>query len=188
MFSTRLDNFLPFSSNLKLSSAKTLSVWKSLKSVVWERVNPFPNKPWFLHVCIISLLKTLWEKEKLLVTSNFYFSHSVFYPFGELSAIFIKFKIIVCKTLWVWKSLKLVVWERVNSERLRAQRNLGQVPIFHGNKRFTLCNQMMHMFLLKISSVVRTLRRATSKRISCWRWRKCCLSAFHTLSEADPII
>ena len=23
-----------------------------------------------------------WEKEKLLVTSNFSFSHSVFYPFG----------------------------------------------------------------------------------------------------------
>ena len=29
-----------------------------------------------------SLLKTLWEKEKLLVTSNFSFSHSIFYPFG----------------------------------------------------------------------------------------------------------
>ena len=28
-----------------------------------------------------SLLKTIWEKEKLLVTSNFSFSHSVFYPF-----------------------------------------------------------------------------------------------------------
>ena len=33
--------------------------------------NPFPNKPWFLHVYSTSLLKTLWEKEKLLVTSNF---------------------------------------------------------------------------------------------------------------------
>ena len=28
--------------------------------------NPFPNKPWFLHVCSKSFLKTLWEKEKLL--------------------------------------------------------------------------------------------------------------------------
>ena len=37
------------------------------------------KKPWFLHVY---LLKTLWEKEKLLVMSNFSFSHSVFYPFG----------------------------------------------------------------------------------------------------------
>ena len=29
-----------------------------------------------------SLLKTLWEKEKLLIKSNFSFSHSVFYLFG----------------------------------------------------------------------------------------------------------
>ena len=28
-------------------------------------LNPFPKKPWFLHVCNSSLLKTLWEKEKL---------------------------------------------------------------------------------------------------------------------------
>ena len=60
-------------------------------------INPFPNKPWFLHVCSTSLLKTLWEKEKSLVTSNFSFSHSVFYPFRELSAIFTKFKIVLCK-------------------------------------------------------------------------------------------
>ena len=60
-------------------------------------LNPFQNKPWFLHVCGTSLLKTLWEKEKLLVTSTFSFSHCVFYPFGELSAILIKFEIVVCK-------------------------------------------------------------------------------------------
>ena len=65
VFSILLENFPVFSSNLKLSS-----------------VNPFPNKPLFLRVCSTSLLKTPWEKEKLLVTSNFSFSHSVFYPFG----------------------------------------------------------------------------------------------------------
>ena len=63
---------------------QTLSVWKSLKLDVWERVNlihnPFPNKPWFLRVCSTSLLKTPWEKEKMLVTSNLSSSHSVFYP------------------------------------------------------------------------------------------------------------
>ena len=58
---------------------------------------PFPNKPWFLRVCSTCLLKTLWEKEKLLVTSNFSLFHSVFYPFGEISAIFIISKIVVCK-------------------------------------------------------------------------------------------
>ena len=35
--------------------------------------------------------------EKLLVTSNFSFSLSVFYPLRELSAIFIEFEIVVCK-------------------------------------------------------------------------------------------
>ena len=57
--------------------------------------NPFPNKPWFLRVYSTSLLKTLWENEKLLVTSNFSFSHSVFNLFGELTAICMKFEIIV---------------------------------------------------------------------------------------------
>ena len=41
-------------------------------------ITPFPKKPWFLWVCSTCLLKTLWEKEKLLVTSNFSFSHSLF--------------------------------------------------------------------------------------------------------------
>ena len=59
--------------------------------------NTFQNMLRFLRVCSTSLLKTMWEKEKSLVTSNFSFSHSVFYPFGELSTIFIKFEIVVCK-------------------------------------------------------------------------------------------
>ena len=43
----------------------------------WEHViNPFPNKPWFLHVWSTSLLKTLWEKEKLL-GSNLSFSRAI---------------------------------------------------------------------------------------------------------------
>ena len=60
-------------------------------------LNPFQNRPLFIHVCSRDLLKTLWEKEKLLVTSNFSFFHSVFYLFGELSVIFIKSEIVVCK-------------------------------------------------------------------------------------------
>ena len=65
---------------------------------IWRvTFNPFPNKPWFSRVYSSGLLKTLWEKEKLLVKSNFSFSHSVFYPFERLSSIFIKFEIVVCK-------------------------------------------------------------------------------------------
>ena len=39
----------------------------------------------------------LWEEEKLLITSNFSFSQSVFYLFEEISAIFVKYEIIICK-------------------------------------------------------------------------------------------
>ena len=45
------------------------------------------------------------DKEKLLVTSNFSFSHSVFYPFGELSAIFHQMRNCRSQTLSVWKHL-----------------------------------------------------------------------------------
>ena len=67
----------------------------------------------FYVSAVLSLLKTLWKKEKLLVTSNFSFSHSVFYPFGKLSVIFTLFEIVVCRLFSVWNSLKFVVCERV---------------------------------------------------------------------------
>ena len=59
-------------------------------------LNSFLHNDTFWRPWQASLLKTLWEKEKLLVTSNFSFTHSVFYPWRELSAIFIKFKIVAC--------------------------------------------------------------------------------------------
>ena len=65
--------------------------------IVRKRVNPFPNKALSLSVCTTSLLKTLCQKEKLLLMSNFSFSHGIFYPFGESSTMFIKLKIVVCK-------------------------------------------------------------------------------------------
>ena len=58
-------------------------------------------------------LKTTWEEEKFLKMSNFSFSHSNFYAFGDLSVIFIILKIIFC-LLSVWKNLKFFIWERVN--------------------------------------------------------------------------
>ena len=51
-------------------------------------LNCFPNKLWFLRVCSTGL-----------VMSNFFFSHSVFHLFLELSAIFIKFEVVVCKLI-----------------------------------------------------------------------------------------
>ena len=82
--------------------------------------NPFLKQALFLRACSISLLKTPWEKEKLLEMNDFSFSYSVFYPFGELCPIFISFApFSFCRlqTISVWKSLKFVVWERVNMDK-----------------------------------------------------------------------
>ena len=64
---------------------------------LWPRHKSFPNKSWFLRLCSTSFFKTLWEKEKLFITSNFSSFHNVFYPFGEISAISIQSEIVVCK-------------------------------------------------------------------------------------------
>ena len=78
--------------------------------VSWEIVNPFSNKPMctYMYVYCTSLLKTLWEKGKLLVTSNFSFSHSIFFFFffRKLSTNLIKIKVIVCKLFCVWERVK----------------------------------------------------------------------------------
>ena len=42
-------------------------------------------------------VEKLWEKEKLLVKSNFSIFHIVFYLFQKLPTIFIKFEIVVYK-------------------------------------------------------------------------------------------
>ena len=72
--------------------------------------NPLPNKPCFLRVCSTSLSKTLWEKEKLLVTSNFSFSHQRFQHVWRTFCHFHQIKNCLLQTLSVWKSLKFVVW------------------------------------------------------------------------------
>ena len=78
-----------------------------------DGLNPFPNNPWFLRVCSTSLLKTLREKEKLLVTNNFSFSHSVFYPFLKLLPFSSTLKWSSASSFNL-KRLKFLLWERVN--------------------------------------------------------------------------
>ena len=77
-------------------------------------VNPFPNNPWFLPVYSTSLLKTLWGKAKLLLTSNFSFSCS-FLPIWRAFCHFYQTWYCCLQTIPVWKSLKFGILERVKS-------------------------------------------------------------------------
>ena len=61
-----------------------------------QTFNLFPDNPGFLHVYSTSLENTV-RKGEIARNEQFSFSQSVFSPFGELSAIFIKLKIVVCK-------------------------------------------------------------------------------------------
>ena len=72
-------------------------LWEKEDMLVTRKsFNPF-RKQALVCVCSMRFLKTLWENQKLLITNNFSFSSSVFYPSGEFSSIFIKFEIVVCK-------------------------------------------------------------------------------------------
>ena len=82
-----------FCSSQELMHFNIKTLWKTLQhadKLPLSTVNPFPNKPWFLRVCCTSLMKTQWEKEKLLVTSNFSFSQCflgvwiTFYHFHQI--------------------------------------------------------------------------------------------------------
>ena len=65
--------------------------------------------------------------------SNFSFSHSVFCPFGEPSAIVIKFEIVVCKLFQVWKSRNLLCGKGLNvTQKIRFILEMSRK---HGRKK-----------------------------------------------------
>ena len=77
-----------------------LSVSDALNEYLWSKGLGAPppkkkkkKKLLFLHVYSTSLLKTLLEKENLLLLSNYSFSHNVFNPFREVYAIVITLKL-----------------------------------------------------------------------------------------------
>ena len=99
-------------SNIKFIVCKCFQFGKDPNLSFGKRLTLSRTSPGF-YVSAVQVLKTLWEKEKLLVTSNFSFSHSLFYPSKDLSVIFVKFEIVVCKLFQFEKSLKFAIWERV---------------------------------------------------------------------------
>ena len=74
----------------KKKEGKNQTLWQSIFPVWWgqgkgilktwlEKFNHLPENPDFLGSWVRRLLK-MWEKEKTLVASIFFFSRNVFYP------------------------------------------------------------------------------------------------------------
>ena len=81
-------------------------------------LNPFQNKPLFLCVCSKSS-ENIVGKGEMTRNEQFPFSHGIFYPFGELSAIHMKFRIIICKPFQLGRVQNFfVVWKMVKSKYL----------------------------------------------------------------------
>ena len=74
--------YLKTSSEVEYVCKKSRSpaLFTSSKPESLQLINPLPNNPWFSLPYDERLLKTLWEEEKMLVTSIFPFYHSVFFP------------------------------------------------------------------------------------------------------------
>ena len=95
-----------------------------------ENDKPFLKQALFLCVCSIHVLKTLWEKEKLLITSIYFFSPQCFLPFWRTFFHFHQLKNCCLQSLSVWKSPKFVFWERVKRSNLNLRLKLHLFEMF----------------------------------------------------------
>ena len=113
---------LNFDQYKNLSFGKGLNVFctfcevdksNDMSSAEWLTLSQ--KSPVFFRVCSSSLLKTLWENGKLLIMSNFSFFPPCFLPVWKTFYHFYQIQNCRLQTLSVWKGLKFVVWERINS-------------------------------------------------------------------------
>ena len=80
-------------------------------------LNPFPNKPWFSRVQYNSFVHFFWKhvgKGEIAHNEQFLLYPQCFLPIRRELSHFQQIWNCHLHTLWVWKSLKFVVWERVN--------------------------------------------------------------------------
>ena len=73
--------------------------------IVWEWVNPFPNKPFVFMCLLFRFFKNNIRKGEIAHKEWFLLFPQCFLPFLRNSVILIQFKIVVCKLFEFW-----IVW------------------------------------------------------------------------------
>ena len=132
-------------------------------SLIFSPVTLSQTSPGFLRVCCTSILKTLLEKEKLLVTSNFSFSRSVLYQSRYLSAIFIRFETVVCKLFQFGGVYNLLFGKRLKVNRQWSLYHVPECkPILACNAMWGWCRNLKFLRLSKIFSDIRATWRTCS--------------------------
>ena len=83
------------------------------ESVFTTNVNPFPNKSWFLRVCGTKAFESTAGKGEFARNEQFLLFPQCFLPVWRAFCHFHQIWKCRLQTLWNWKSLKFIVWERV---------------------------------------------------------------------------
>ena len=89
------DKVINVREKMKAKKADAL-ILTALDEIACKYVNPLLNNPWFSKSWERRLFKTLREKEKMPVTSNFTFSHNVFCPITEHKLIYTNVTFVFC--------------------------------------------------------------------------------------------
>ena len=92
------------------------------------RLNPCPNKPWFLHVCRTSLLKKTVGKREIAHNEQFLFFPQCFLPIWKTFCYFHQICKCPLQTFSVWKCLKFVIWE---TERIKSSVTVSRSRVPH---------------------------------------------------------
>ena len=87
MIYSRVDLYRPSSSHLQ---KQKLYLWSG------QRLTGFPKQA-LVFTCLQYKSFEITVRKGEIARHDFSFSHSVLYPLGDLSAFFIKLKIVVCK-------------------------------------------------------------------------------------------
>ena len=123
-----------------------------------------------LRACSTSPLKTLWEKEEFLVSSNFSFFSTLVYTLLENLPHFSSHLNCRLQSISIWKSLKFVVRERVKASRYTALFLSHPGPILDDPCQECEC--------------------ATTGNITCGRKQTCpkikCVSGTYKPTEEEP--
>ena len=77
-------------------------------------IKPFQNKPWILRVCSTSLFENTVGKGEIAHNKQFILFPQCFLPFWKTFYHFHQTRNCCLQTLSAWKSLKFVIWKRVN--------------------------------------------------------------------------
>ena len=95
-----------YTPNSQEKGSGTSQAWTWGSRILYFTINPLLHR--YLFSCINNrqLLKTLWEKKKLLIMSNFFLSHNVFYSIRKLYPHLSIFMTSYLYLLLNWKSPK----------------------------------------------------------------------------------